>query len=218
MPVLTLWTGLGMKPLPPGRWRIPGWEIRWLEPEPPRPDEQPEHWIARHFERIPSDTSLLGGFSLGAQLALKHRELAPDRFPSLLLLSGFTDRSQWHLLLRILRFSRLPRLFLLLPGPVLLLIMRLFLLLLPAAERKRFRTVLLLWPAEAWRKVLLFLLDFKVRPAASILQICGARDLLLRPQFPAIRLPGSGHFLLPSAAEEVTAHLLEWWNERQKTG
>ena len=199
MPILTLWTGLGMKPLPPERWSIPGWEIRWLEITPPLPSENMEQWVQRLYARIPPETDVLGGFSLGAQLALKHREMAPNRFQDVLILSGFVQRRQWHLLLRLLRSAYIPQLLFILPPAFLVSIVQGLLWMLPAAERRRFNIVLNLWPASAWRKVLRFLLDFETETGLQILQVCGAKDILLKPAPPAVRLPGAGHFLLQSS-------------------
>jgi pimeloyl-ACP methyl ester carboxylesterase len=218
MPLLTLWTGLGMKPLPSERWTLPGWEIRWLEIEPPAAAENMEEWAQRLLKSIPVETDLLGGFSLGAQLALKHREMAPDRFPELLILSGFVHRRQWHVLLRFLRAVRIPQLLLLLPPWLLLLIVKSMMLLLPEAERRRFNIVLTLWPATAWRKVLRFLLNFETESAVQVLQVCGAEDILLKPAPPAVRLAGAGHFLLPSEGSKIGFLLQDWWNGRGKTG
>jgi pimeloyl-ACP methyl ester carboxylesterase len=218
MMVLTLWTGLGMKTLPPERWAIPGWEIRWLEIEPPAHHERIDQWAERLYKRIPEDTTVLGGFSLGAQLALKHQAMAPDRFADLLLLSGFTHRRQWHVLLRFLRLLRVPHTLLLLPPSFLLRIIQGFMLLLPAVERRRFNIVLTLWEPEAWCRILGFLLEFKVDSEARVLQICGAEDIMLQPAAPAVRLPDAGHFLLPSHGSQIAVLLQDWWNQRQKTG
>jgi hypothetical protein len=62
------------------------------------------------------------------------------------------------------------------------------------------------------------LLDFRVDSEASILQVCGAEDILLQPAAPAVRLPGAGHFLLPSHGGQIGVLLQDWWNQRQKTG
>lgn len=218
MPLLTLWTGLGMKPLPPERWSVPGWEIRWLEAAPPLPGEQDQAWAQRLLALVPAETDLLGGFSLGAQLAQLQHALDPERFPRLLLLSGFTHRRQWHPLLRMLRFIRLPQLLLQLPPRVLMAIVSVFLHLLPAAERRRFDLVLHLWPPAAWRQVLRFLLRFEAAGHADVLQICGAADKLLRPASPAVRLPEAGHFLLPSEGHQIGMLLHDWWMGRKKTG
>jgi hypothetical protein len=218
MPLLTLWTGLGMKPLPPERWSVPGWEIRWLEIEPPAASETMELWVQRLFASIPEETDVLGGFSLGAQLALKHRDMAPNRFSDVFIVSGFVERRQWHPLLRLLRALRIPQLLLLLPPWILLLIVKGMILLLPAAERRRFNIVLTLWPASAWAKVLRFLLDFETQACLKVLQVCGAKDILLKPAPPAVRLQGAGHFLLPSEGSKIGLLLQDWWNGRKKTG
>ena len=218
MPLLTLWTGLGMKPLPPERWSVPGWEIRWLEITPPDASESIDAWTERLFAAIPPETDVLGGFSLGAQLALKHQSLDPQRFPALLVLSGFTHRSQWHPFLRLLRFLRIPQVLLSLPPSLLLVVVRSLMLLLPAAERRRFKRVLNLWPPAAWRRILRFLLDFEPATSTDALQVCGAEDILLQPAAPAVRLPGAGHFLLPSEGGQIGRLLQDWWTGRQKTG
>jgi len=222
MPLLTLWTGLGMKPIPPERWSVPGWEIRWLEITPPLPSESMEQWVQRLFTSIPEETDVLGGFSLGAQLALKHRELATNRFQNVVILSGFAHRGQWHVLLRLLRAVRIPQLLLMLPPGGLVSIVQCMLWLLPAAERRRFNVVLSLWQPSAWRKVLRFLLDFETATATEtgmpFLQVCGAEDILLKPAPPAVRLPGTGHFLLPAEGSKIGALLSDWWKGRQKTG
>lgn len=220
MPLLTLWTGLGMKPFPPERWTIPGWEIRWIEIEPPFPSENMEQWAQRLQASVPEETDVIGGFSLGAQLALKHRDMAPDRFRDVLILSGFVQRSQWHPLLRLLRSAYIPQLLLFLPPGFLFFVVQGLLWLLPAAERRRFNIVLKRWPASAWRKVLRFLLHFETETGTStrVLQVCGAKDILLKPEPPAVRLPGAGHFLLPSEGSKIALLLMDWWNGRQKTG
>ena len=218
MPLLTLWTGLGMKPLPTERWSVPGWEIRWLEIEPPAAAENMDAWAQRLLASVPEETDVLGGFSLGAQLALKHRDFATNRFPEVLVLSGFVHRRQWHILLRLLRAIRIPQLLLLLPPQALFLIVSVMMYLLPAAERRRFNVVLTLWPASAWRKVLRFLLDFETKTSAQAWQVCGAKDILLKPAPPAVRLPGAGHFLLPSEGSKIGLLLQDWWNGRGKSG
>jgi len=218
MSILTLWTGLGMKPLPPERWTIPGWEICWLEIAPPLTGENMDQWTERMFQRIPPETTLLGGFSLGAQLALKHQAMDPVRFPGVLVLSGFVSRRQWHPMMRLLRFLRIPQLLLRLSPGFLLTSVNIFMLLLPATERRRFSIVLKLLAPAAWRKILRFLLDFEIDSNAPVLQVCGADDILLKPAPPAVRLPDTGHFMLPAAGVKIGWLLQEWWNERKKTG
>jgi hypothetical protein len=105
-----------------------------------------------------------------------------------------------------------------LPPGVLVSIVQGMLWLLPVAERRRFNLVLSYWQPSAWRKVLRFLLDFETETDMQFLQVCGAKDTLLKPAPPAVRLPGTGHFLLPSEGSKIGSLLSDWWNGRQKTG
>ncbi len=213
MPFLAIWAGLGMNQVADSWLELPGWQVCWLIPEPPLIGETRIMWARRMAAKIPDQTDVLGGFSMGGMLALEQAASRPH-LKGILLCSYAASRQSWRTYVRAAASLGILHILLLLPSRVLVPLavntMRLF----GRSTYQIMRRCFTQWGHAETKHILRCLLQFRPSiPVKPMLQIIGGNDPWLKSSEAFPDISGAGHFLLPKYRHEVSTLIRNWLKE-----
>ncbi|RSK50759.1 alpha/beta hydrolase [Hymenobacter rigui] len=186
--------------------------LPWLTPEP---NEQLPHYAARMAAAIPAEaTGFLVGVSFGGVVALEISRVRPGL--RTVLISSIPDASCLPPLLRLVRVSRLYRVF---PPQWLKLFPRAgqwYFGVRNGPEYRLFKQILRDMEPKYTRWAVASLLHWDSTNVGRSIQILGTHDRVFPPGPTPVEylIPGGGHFMVLSHAEEISRILNKLADEK----